>query len=973
MTEPTADLRSTLNLPDTAFPMRGDLPKREPAWVAEWQNQGVYQRLRDARKGCELFVLHDGPPYANGKLHIGHALNKVLKDMIVKSRQLAGFDAQYIPGWDCHGLPIENAIEKLHGRHLSRDDMQAKSRAFATEQIDQQREDFKRLGVLGEWDRPYRTMDFGNEAGEIRAFKRVMERGFVYRGLKPVYWCFDCGSSLAEFEIEYADKKSDTIDVAFEADDNTALANAFGLKTLPAGLKAFAVIWTTTAWTIPANQALNAHPELSYALVRTPKGVLLLAESLVEKCLARYGLQGEILATTTGASLKGLVFRHPLYDSQVQADSGAYAYRRPSPLYLADYVTAEDGTGIVHSAPAYGVDDFNSCVAHGLAYDDILNPVQGHGVYVDPLPFFGGQNIWKACAVIIDTLRQHDRFLSTQGITHSYPHCWRHKNPVIYRAAAQWFVRMDEGKGVFENPRLKPKETLRQLALEAIEQTRFYPASGKVRLRDMIANRPDWCISRQRSWGVPVPFFLHKDSGELHPRTLAILDQAADIVAQGGIEAWSRATVEDILNQPGDDASNYTKSTDILEVWFDSGSTFFHVLRGSHPTGGSQASHHTQGPEADLYLEGHDQHRGWFHSSLLLGCALEGRAPYRGLLTHGFATDGQGRKMSKSLGNVVIPQEVSDKLGAEIVRLWVASTDYSGDLNIDKNILARVVDAYRRIRNTLRFLLANLGDFDARQHALPLDDLLEIDRYALSQAAALQADIVGHWDEARRVFEGGHYGVYEFHPVVAKLQIYCSEALGSFYLDTMKDRLYTTQPNSKARRSAQTALWHITQAMLRWMAPFLSFTAEEAWTSLGQTESIFTQTYVKLPAVDTALMAKWQRIQELRNAVNKEIETLREQGQVGSSLQAEVDLHVPQADFDLLQSLQPDLAFVFITSRCDAHLADSMRIQVTASAHQKCERCWHYESDVGSHADHPGVCGRCVSNLQGAGEVRHHA
>ncbi len=973
MTEPSTDLRSTLNLPDTTFPMRGDLPKREPAWVADWQSQGVYQRLRDARKGCELFVLHDGPPYANGKLHIGHALNKVLKDMIVKSRQLAGFDAQYIPGWDCHGLPIENAIEKLHGRHLSRDDMQAKSRAFATEQIDQQREDFKRLGVLGEWDRPYRTMDYGNEAGEIRAFKRVIERGFVYRGLKPVYWCFDCGSSLAEFEIEYADKKSDTLDVAFEADDTAALAKAFGLHALPAGLKAFAVIWTTTAWTIPANQALNAHPELNYALVSTPKGVLLLAQSLVEKCLERYGLQGQVLATATGAMLKGLVFRHPLYDCEVDATSGPYSYRRKSPLYLADYVTAEDGTGLVHSAPAYGVDDFNSCVAHGLAYDDILNPVQGHGVYVDQLPFFGGQNIWKACAQIIDTLRQHDRLMSTQVITHSYPHCWRHKTPVIYRAAAQWFVRMDEGTGVFENPSLKPRQTLRQLALEAIEQTSFYPASGKVRLRDMIANRPDWCISRQRSWGVPVPFFLHKDSGELHPRTMAILDQAADIVQQGGIEAWSRVKVEDILNQPGDDAASYAKSTDILEVWFDSGSTFFHVLRGSHPTVGSQASHHTQGPEADLYLEGHDQHRGWFHSSLLLGCALEGRAPYRGLLTHGFATDGQGRKMSKSLGNVVIPQEVSDKLGAEIVRLWVASTDYSGDLNIDKNILARVVDAYRRIRNTLRFLLANLGDFDAQQHALPLEELLEIDRYALSQASALQADIVGHWDASRRVFEGGHFGVYEFHPVVAKLQIYCSEALGSFYLDTMKDRLYTTQAHSKARRSAQTALWHITQAMLRWMAPFLSFTAEEAWASLGQTESIFTQTYVKLPEVDPALMAKWQRIEDLRDLVNKEIEALREKGQVGSSLQAEIDLHVPQSDFDLLSSLQPDLAFVFITSRCDVHLADQLQIKVTPSAHTKCERCWHYESDVGSHPDHPGVCGRCVSNLHGAGEVRHHA
>ncbi len=971
MTDANASLRDTLNLPETDFPMRGDLPKREPAWVQAWQEQGIYHRLRDARRHAPLFVLHDGPPYANGKLHIGHALNKVLKDMIVKSRQLAGFDAQYIPGWDCHGLPIENAIEKLHGRQLSRDDMQAKSRAFATEQIEQQREDFRRLGVLGEWDRPYRTMDFGNEAGEIRAFKRVIERGFVYRGLKPVYWCFDCASSLAEFEIEYADKRSDTLDVAFEAHDPQALAQAFGLAALPAGQSAFAVIWTTTAWTLPANQALNAHPELDYALVQTPRGLLVLAANLVAACLQRYALTGDVLAQVKGEALRGLVFRHPLYDLADANDSSRFSYRRLSPLYLADYVTAEDGTGLVHSAPAYGVDDFNSCVSHGLAYDDILNPVQGHGVYVDELPVFGGLNIWKACPVIIETLGQQQRLMATQPLQHSYPHCWRHKNPVIYRAAAQWFVRMDEGTGVFENPQLKPSKTLRQMALEAIEQTQFYPQSGQSRLRDMIANRPDWCISRQRSWGVPLPFFLHQQTGELHPRTLEILDQAADLVEQGGIEAWSRLSVADVLG--AEDAPHYTKSSDILEVWFDSGSTFFHVLRGSHQTVADRPSHHQQGPEADLYLEGHDQHRGWFHSSLLLGCALEGRAPYRGLLTHGFATDGQGRKMSKSLGNVVIPQEVTDKLGAEIVRLWVASTDYSGDLNIDKNILARVVDAYRRIRNTLRFLLANLSDFNPETDALPLDQLLEIDRYALSHAAGLQAQIVGQWQADRQVFEGGHFGVYEFHPVVAKLQIYCSEALGAFYLDTMKDRLYTTPAASVARRSAQTALWHITHAMLRWMAPFLSFTAEEAWASMGHNESIFTQTYVQLPPIDANLVAKWERVQALREVVNKHIEAQREQGLVGSSLQAEIDLHLPQADFDLLQSLAPDLPFIFITSRCSIHLADDIRVEVTPSPHAKCERCWHYEADVGQNAEHPQVCGRCLTNWLGEGEVRRYA
>ncbi|NBW67532.1 MAG: isoleucine--tRNA ligase, partial [Betaproteobacteria bacterium] len=595
--------RATLNMPDTPFPMRGDLPKREPAWAKSWTDDGLYKKLRVARHGQPLFVLHDGPPYANGKLHIGHALNKVLKDMIVKSRQLAGFDAQYIPGWDCHGLPIENAIEKLHGRKLNRDDMQAKSRAFATEQIDQQREDFKRLGVLGDWERPYRTMDFGNEAGEIRAFKRVIERGFVYRGLKPVYWCFDCGSSLAEFEIEYADKKSDTLDVAFLCAQPEKLAAAFGLPKL--SKEAFAVIWTTTAWTIPANQALNLNPELTYALVDTERGLYMCAESLVEKCLERWQLSGKVVATTVGKKLDLIEFHHPL----AHVDAG---FARTAPVYLADYATADDGTGIVHSAPAYGVDDFNSCVAHGLKYDDILNPVQGNGAYASEFALFGGEHIWKAVPVILETLKNANRLMATHGISHSYPHCWRHKTPVIYRAAAQWFVRMDEGVGVFTTD--KAPKTLRQLALDAIEHTQFYPENGKTRLRDMIANRPDWCISRQRSWGVPVPFLLHKDSGELHPGTLEILDIAADMVQAGGIESWSRASVEDIctaLTKGGKtfnaSAADYTKSTDILEVWFDSGSTFEHVLRGSHKDAYDREPFHAEGPEADLYLEGHDQ------------------------------------------------------------------------------------------------------------------------------------------------------------------------------------------------------------------------------------------------------------------------------------------------------------------------------------------------------------------------------
>jgi isoleucyl-tRNA synthetase len=937
---PSTDYRATLNLPDTPFPMRGDLPKREPGWVKEWNDEGRYHRLRDARHGAPKFILHDGPPYANGQIHMGHAVNKILKDMITKARQLEGYDALYVPGWDCHGLPIENAIEKKYGRNLSRDEMQAKSRAYATEQIAQQMGDFQRLGVLGEWDHPYKTMDFANEAGELRAFKRVIERGFVYRGLKPVYWCFDCGSSLAEFEIEYADKKSQTLDVAFKAHEPAKLAAAFGLPAL--AKDAFVVIWTTTAWTIPANQALNLNPELDYALVDTERGLLVLAASLVEMCMNRYALDGKVLATVKGEKLGGLEFEHPLYD----VDAG---YRRLSPVYLADYATADDGTGIVHSSPAYGVDDFNSCIAHGVAYDDILNPVQGNGSYAPDFPLFGGQNIWKAVPHIIQTLRDANRLLTTDTITHSYPHCWRHKTPVIYRAAAQWFIRMDEGEGVFTKD--KAPKTLRQTALEAIEETSFYPENGKVRLHDMIANRPDWCISRQRSWGVPIPFFLHKDSGELHPRTMEILDQAAGIVEKGGIEAWSRVTAEEILGAT--DAPHYTKSTDILEVWFDSGSTFFHVLRGTHPN-----VHHETGPEADLYLEGHDQHRGWFHSSLLIACALEGRAPYKGLLTHGFTIDSQGRKMSKSLGNGLEPQEVNKKLGAEITRLWVAASDYSGDIAGDDKILARVVDAYRRIRNTLRFLLANTSDFDIAKDALPLDRLLEIDRYALSRAAQFQAEVLAH------------YKVYEFHPVVAKLQVYCSEDLGAFYLDVLKDRLYTTAPGSHARRSAQTALWHITQAMLRWMAPFLSFTAEEAWKFVGNGESIFTQVFSDLGTPDEALLAKWSRIREIRDSVNKEIETVRAAGQVGSSLQANVKLVAPAEDHALLASLGEDLKFVFITSAVELTAGDSLSAQVTASSATKCERCWHWRDDVGHNPAHPAICGRCTSNLYGAGEGR---
>ncbi len=1019
------DYRATLNLPDTPFPMRGDLPKREPGWIREWREEGVYQRLRDARIDRPRFVLHDGPPYANGPLHIGHAANKILKDMIVKARQLQGFDARYTPGWDCHGLPIENQIEKTFGRHLDRAEVQAKSRAYAGEQIALQMADFERLGVLGDWAHPYRTMDFGNEANEIRVLKRIVERGFVYRGLKPVYWCFDCHSSLAEFEIEYADKSSLTVDVGFRAADPATLAAAFGLPAL--AKEAYAVIWTTTAWTIPANQALNVGPAIEYALVDTPRGLLVLASALVERCLERYGLDGVIVATTSGARLEGLEFHHPL----AQVDAG---YDRLAPVYAADYATDADGTGIVHSAPAYGIEDFNSCRAHGLALDQILNPVQGDGRYAADLPLFGGLDIWKAAPLVADALRDAGRLFASSKLVHSYPHCWRHKTPVIYRAAAQWFIRMDAPNagtaGVFATD--PPGKTLRQTALAAIEETHFFPANGKARLFDMIANRPDWCISRQRNWGVPLPFFLHRETGELHPETLALIDRAAEVVEQGGVEAWSRLTAADVLGAEA--AADYVKGNDILDVWFDSGSTFFHVLNeehGSHPgtrssprplqplaparegqgdavldaastpprprpaaegrgnsvpaasalpplppagegrgegrpaadTAEIEVLDDPDGAEADLYLEGHDQHRGWFHSSLLIACALEGHAPYRGLLTHGFTVDGSGRKMSKSLGNTISLQDVVAQRGAEIVRLWCAATDYSGDLSVDAKILDRVVDGYRRIRNTLRFLLANTSDFDIGTDAVPLDDLLEIDRWVLARAAQFQADLIAH------------YEVYEFHPVVAKLLVFCSEDLGAFYLDVLKDRLYTTAPKSHARRSAQTALWNLTQALLRWMAPFLSFTAEEAWAFVRPdptAASIFVETFVDTRAwADPPRLAIWARIRAIRELANREIEAVRAAGRLGSSLQAELTIAADPADHALLAALGADLRFVTITSRADLDpVANGLAVRVTPSAAPKCERCWHYRDDVGADPAHPSICGRCVANLFGAGEPR---
>ena len=940
--------KSTLNLPDTPFPMRGDLARREPDWVATSRRTRVYEAIRAASRGRPRFILHDGPPYANGDIHIGHAVNKILKDIIVKSRTLAGFDAPYVPGWDCHGMPIEVQIEKTYGKELSTAETQRLCRAYAAEQIERQKKDFERLGVIADWDHPYTTMNFRNEADEIRALGKVLQNGYLYRGLKPVNWCFDCHSALAEAEVEYEDRVDVAIDVGFPLQDpveRSRLARAFGVAHAPAG-PIYAVIWTTTPWTIPANQALNVHPEVAYALVDTPRGHLVLASDLVASCLTRYGITGTIVAAAPGAALDRIAFRHPFYD-------------RAAPIYLGDFVTLEQGTGIVHSSPAYGIDDFLSCRRHGMSDDEILNPVQGNGRYAESLPFFGGLSIWDANPRIVEKLRETGTLFHAGKLTHSYMHCWRHKTPIIYRATTQWFAGMDDVAGFHG---VKPAETLRATALRGIEATEFFPAWGKARLYGMIANRPDWTLSRQRQWGVPLPFFVDRGTDELHPDTLALLEFAATKVEAGGIETWFNATSEDF----GVDEKRYRKLGDTLDVWFDSGTTHQTVMGGPHAARTGTGSHSAQtGFPADLYLEGSDQHRGWFHSSLLTSCMLNGVPPYKALLTHGFAVDGEGRKMSKSKGNVVVPQKVAGTLGAEILRLWVGATDYSGELSISDEILKRVVESYRRIRNTLRFLMANTADFDSAHQAVPIAELLEIDRVALAKARVL-ADAVA-----------ADYGRYDFHLVIQRLQTYCSEELGGFYLDVLKDRLYTAAADSRPRRSAQTALALIRDALLKLMAPILSFTAEEAWHILHTDDpTIFVHTWEKMipdvPDAD-ALLAKWTRIVAVRALVQKELEAVRQTGVIGSSLQAEVAIVADADAYAPLASLGDDLRFVLITSSASVQRGDSLAIAVVPSAHSKCERCWHWRADVGSDPAHPGLCARCVANLFGAGEPRSYA
>ncbi|MFC5741627.1 isoleucine--tRNA ligase [Dyella tabacisoli] len=948
----TQDYKSTINLPQTEFPMRGDLPKREPDWLAEWERVGRYAQIQAKTAGRPMFVLHDGPPYANGVIHLGHAINKILKDVVVKSKLLAGFHAPYVPGWDCHGMPIEIQIEKQFGKGLSASEVQSKARAYASAQIDKQREDFKRLGVLGEWDRPYLTMNYANEAGEIRALAEILRKGYIYRGLKPVNWCFDCGSALAEAEVEYEDKTDITIDVGFAFDDPAAVAKAFGLATLPKPTGQI-VIWTTTPWTIPANQALNLHPEFSYSLVDTTRGLLILATERVEECLKTYSAEGHIVASVPGEALGELRFRHPLY----AVDPG---YARTAPVYFGDYVTLDTGTGVVHSSPAYGVEDFVSCKAHGMPDADIINPVMGNGVYATSLPLFGGQFIWKANPKIVEALEQAGSLLHHNKYTHSYMHCWRHKTPIIYRATSQWFAGMDivpHGGG----------KTLRETALEGIEATQFFPAWGKQRLHSMIAERPDWTLSRQRQWGVPMAFFVHRETGALHPRAAELLDQVAERVEQGGIEAWQSLDPRELL---GDEADQYEKNRDTLDVWFDSGTTHWHVLRGSHAD--------VLRFPADLYLEGSDQHRGWFHSSLLTACMLDGQPPYKQLLTHGFTVDAQGRKMSKSLGNGIEPQDIMNRMGADILRLWVASTDYRNEMSLSEEILKRVADTYRRIRNTARFLLGNLDGFDPAKHLLKVEDSLPLDQWAIQQAYDVQTTVKAAYDR------------YDFPEIVQRVQNFCTNELGALYLDITKDRLYTMPTDSIGRRSAQSAMYRILEALVRWLAPVLSFTAEEIWRHMpGQREDsvLFETWYDGLAATQGSPEQRryWSDLLAIRDAASRVLEGMRKADQIGAALEADVTIHADPAIAARYAPAADELRFFFITSELrlqaaggqpgDAALAelDDAKVWVTATVSNatKCVRCWHRRDDVGSHAEHPELCGRCVSNVEGPGESRH--
>ncbi len=939
----TQDYKATLHLPATDFPMRGDLPKREPDTLARWESQGLYAQLREHAKGRPLFVLHDGPPYANGAIHLGHAVNKILKDIIVKSRYLAGFDAPYIPGWDCHGLPIEIAIEKKYGKvgvKLDAVEFRQKCREYAESQIELQRKDFKRLGVIGDWDNPYKTLDFRFEANEIRALAKIVANGHLTRGVKPVHWCFDCGSALAEAEIEYADKVSPAVDVAYAAREAQAVAKAFG-ATVPADVEVALPIWTTTPWTLPASLAISIGGELEYALVEGPahdgrRRWLVLADALAARALQRYGVTDLVVhARVKGSALEGLLFAHPFYD------------QRDIPVLLGEHVSAEDGTGAVHTAPGHGQEDYAVSKQYGLLdkYTAAqLNPVDGRGVYLPSTPAahgveLAGLHIWKANDVIIDVLKQSGALLAFSKLEHSYPHCWRHKTPIAFRATPQWFISMEQAN-------------LRADALEAIKQVGWFPQWGQARIAGMVDGRPDWTISRQRTWGVPIALFVHRETGEPHPRSVELMRAVADRVEQGGVDVWYTLDAAELL---GEEAQDYDKITDILDVWFDSGVTHEGVLleRGL-------------GKPADLYLEGSDQHRGWFQSSLLTGVAIDKQAPYKQCLTHGFTVDEHGRKMSKSLGNGIEPQDIMKTLGADILRLWIASADYSNEMSLSQEILKRNADAYRRLRNTARFLLSNLNGFDPARDLVAPADMVALDRWIVHRAYEVQEKIKAAYDR------------YDFAEIVQALLNFCSVDLGSLYLDVTKDRLYTMREDSRGRRSAQSAMYRIAEAFVRWIAPVLSFTADEMWTYLPGERAgnvLFATWYdglAPLPADAALNAADFDQLLALREQVAKVLEPMRANGLIGAALEAEIAVSVNAATAAKWQPLAEELRFLFISGDVTVSevSADEVFVLATPTTKSKCVRCWHYRADVGQHAEHPELCGRCVSNIDGAGETR---
>ena len=937
-----SDYKHTLNLPETAFPMRGDLAKREPEMLKNWYKQDLYGAIRKAKAGKKSFILHDGPPYANGSIHIGHSVNKILKDIIIKSKGLSGFDSPYIPGWDCHGLPIELKVEGMVGKpgeKVSAAEFREECRKYAKTQVEAQKADFIRLGVLGDWEHPYLTMDFNTEANIIRSLGKIIANGHLHKGSKPVHWCTDCGSALAEAEVEYYDKKSPAIDVRFRAEDEVLVAGKFAA----AGEGPLSVvIWTTTPWTLPANRGVALHPELDYVLVQVngeqPER-LLLGAALYESVLARAKITDfTILGRCVGADLELLRFHHPFYDFTV-------------PVVLGDHVTTDSGTGAVHTAPGHGQEDFVVGNKYNL---EVANPVAGNGTYLADTPLFAGQHVFKANDKVVDVLRERGALLHHESYLHSYPHCWRHKTPIIFRATPQWFISMEQAG-------------LRQKALSEIKGVRWIPDWGQNRIEAMVENRPDWCISRQRTWGVPIALFVHKETQQLHPRALELMEEVAKRVEQKGIQAWWDLDPAELL---GAEAADYDKVPDTLDVWFDSGSTHASVV---------DVRPEFNGHSADMYLEGSDQHRGWFMSSLMIGVAMKHQAPYRQVLTHGFTVDGSGRKMSKSLGNVVSPQDVMNKLGADILRLWVASTDYTGEMTVSDEILKRSADAYRRIRNTARFFLANLNGFNPAVDMVQPEEMVVLDRWAVGRAKAVQEEIIAAYEN------------YDFHIVTQKLMQFCSVEMGSFYLDIIKDRQYTAKADSIARRSCQTALFHIVEAMVRWMAPIMSFTAEEIWQLLPGQRDQFVMTdewYTGLfglqqgEALDDAY---WAQLLAVRAEVNKALEVARNDKLIGSSLQAEVTLFANAELADKLNLLADELRFVLLTSKAVVLVADSqpegalvtdvagLWLQVAASGATKCERCWHHVEDVGSHEGHGDICGRCVTNVAGAGETRRFA